>query len=337
MVENSTIIELATGMITGNCPTEFSDKHTNSKALRDMFIEVNGGSNKLSYKNFYKGSACFDIIQEIIPTIVHEGIVGDEFWMELVEYKNIALGDEIEFITEDKTEFIVSDLSYGTSGIRRQRLGESETYTVQTRLKGIKIYDEFKRFLAGRVDFDKFIKQVSRDMLNRLYEDIYNAFAGVTASTRGLSSKYVITGTNDEEEILELAEHVSSANNGAKIIILGTKKALRGLPSTIISDNAKNDLYNMGYYGNFYGHRCVFMPQRHKSGTDEFLFDDKKLYIIPVGMDKPIKVVNMGVGYIFEDIKGNPVNGDLTSNYTYAQDYGVGLAFNAKMGFYTQS
>lgn len=337
MVENNTIIELATGMITGNCPTEFSDKHTNSKALRDMFIEANGGSNKLTIKNFRAGNPCFDILEEIIPIIVHEGFTGNEFWMNLVDYRNIALGDDLQFVTEDKTEFIVSDLSYGTSGIRRQRLGESESYTVQTRLKGVKIYDEFKRFLAGRVDFDKFVQKVAKAMLDRLNEDIYNAFAGVTASTRGLSSEYVITGTNDEDEVLDLAEHVSAANNGAKIIILGTKKALRGLPSTNLSDEAKRDLYNLGYFGNFFGHECVFMPQRHKVGTNEFMFDDKKLYIIPVGMDKPIKVVNKGVGYIHDHTVGNPITGDLTSNYTYAQDYGVGLAFNAKMGFYTQA
>lgn len=330
------IVELATGMITGTCPEEFSDTRTNSKALRDMFIEANGGSNKLSYKNFYKGSACFDIIQEIIPIIVHEGFTGNEFWTNLVEYRNIALGDDLEFITEDKTDFIVSDLSYGTAGIRRQRLGKSESYTIQTRLKGIKIYDEFKRFLAGRVDFDKFVQKVAKAMLDRLNEDIYNAFVGVTASTRGLSSKYVITGTNDEEEVLELAEHVSAANDGAKVVILGTKKAL-SLSSANLSDQAKTDLYNLGYYGNFFGHECVFMPQRHKAGTDEFMFDDKKLYIIPVGMDKPIKVVNMGVGYIFDETVGNPTTGDFTNNYTYAQDYGVGLAFNAKMGFYTQA
>lgn len=336
-MENSTIIELATGMITGNCPAEFSDKHTNSKALRDMFIEANGGSDKINIKTFHRGNPCFDILEEIIPVIVHEGFTGNEFWMNLVEYRNIELGDELEFITEDKTDFIVSDLSYGTSGIRRQRLGESESYTVQTRLKGIKIYDEFKRFMAKRVDFDKFVQKVSKAMLDRLNEDIYNAFTGVTESTRGLSSEYVITGTNDEDEVLDLAEHVSAANGGAKVIILGSKKALRGLPSTNLSDQAKADLYNLGYFGNFFGHECVFMPQRHKPGTNEFMFDDKKLYIIPVGMDKPIKVVNMGVGYIFDQVVGNPLTGDLTSNYTYAQDYGVGLAFNAKMGFYTQA
>lgn len=333
-MDKENIIELATSMVTGTCPEEFSNERTNSKALRDMFIEANGGSSKLDMKKFYRGNACFDIIEELIPTIVHEGFTGNEFWMNLVDYRNIALGDEIEFITEDKTDFIVSDISYGTTGIRRQRLGESETYTVQTRLKGIKIYDEFKRFLAGRVDFMKFVSKVSKAMLDRLYEDIYNAFVGVTSSTKGLCSEYVITGTNDEEEILDLCEHISAENDGAKLILLGSKKALRSLPSVDKSDEAKRDLYNMGYYGKFNGIDCAYVPQRHKKGTKEFVFNDKKIYVIPVGMDKPIKVVNAGEGYIFDDrTAGNPINADLTTNYTYAQEYGVGLAFNNQMGF----
>ena len=129
---------------------------------------------------------------------------------------------------------------------------------------------------------------------------------------------------------------LSAANNGAKVIILGTKKALRKLNMATISDSAKEDKYNMGFFGKFNGIDTVFMPQRHKAGTDTFLYDDNKLYVIAVGADKPIKVVDAGEGYIFDQRDaGTPVTGDLTINYTYAQEYGVALVFASKMGFYT--
>lgn len=335
-MDRNKILTLAKDMIHGTCPAEFDNEKTNSQALRDMFIEANGGSKELSIKNFYRGNACFDIIEELIPLIVYEGFTGNEFWMNLVEYRNIALGDELTFFTPDKADFIVSDLSYGTAGIRRQRLGKGQRYTIDTSLKGIKVYDEFKRFLAGRVDFNSFVDAVAQAMLQRLYEDIYNALKGVTESTRGLSSTYVVNGTHTEEELLDLCEHVSAANNGAKVIILGTKKALRSLKMETISDSAKEDKYNMGFFGKFNGIDTVFMPQRHKAGTDAFLYDDDKLYVIAVGADKPIKVVDAGEGYIFDQRDaGTPVTGDLTINYTYAQEYGVALVFASKMGFYT--
>ena len=92
----------------------------------------------------------------------------------------------------------------------------------------------------------------------------------------------------------------------------------------------------MGFFGKFNGIDTVFMPQRHKAGTDTFLYDDNKLYVIAVGADKPIKVVDAGEGYIFDQRDaGTPVTGDLTINYTYAQEYGVALVFASKMGFYT--
>jgi len=330
------ILTLAKDMIRGTCPADFSNEKTNSQALRDMFIAANGGSSELSIKNFYRGSVCFDIVEEIIPLIVHEGFTGNEFWMNLVDYRNIELGDEQNFFTPDKADFIVSDLSYGTTGIRRQRLGKGQSYSIDTTLKGVKVYEEFKRFLAGRVDFNAFVDAVAKAMLQRLYEDVYNALKGVTSSTRGLSSTYVINGTHSEDELLDLCEHVSAANDGAKVIILGTKKALRKLNMETVSDSAKEDKYNMGYFGKFNGIDTVFMPQRHKVGTDEFLYEDNKLYVIAVGTDKPIKVVNVGKGVILDQRNnGMPVTADLTVNYTYAQEFGVGLVFATKMGFYT--
>ena len=52
MPNNIEIIQLAKDMITGNCPAQFDDSKTNSKALRDMFIKANGGSTELSIKTF---------------------------------------------------------------------------------------------------------------------------------------------------------------------------------------------------------------------------------------------------------------------------------------------
>ena len=73
--------------------------------------------------------------------------------MNLVDYRNIALGDDIDFWTEDKTELLIADASYGVSGIRRQRLGRKEKYNVETTLKIVKVYEELKRLLAKRIDF----------------------------------------------------------------------------------------------------------------------------------------------------------------------------------------
>lgn len=327
------VIKLATDIIQNKVDTNFADASKNAEALREALIEANGGSTKIDFKTFHRGNELFEIVEEIIPIAVHEGLVGNEFFFNLVDYRNIALGDDIDFWTEDKTELIVADASYGVSGIRRQRLGRMEKYNVKTQLKVVKVYEELKRLLAGRTDFNKFIDAVSRAMTKQIMDDTYNAFKGVTATTRGLNSTYVLTGTYNEEDLLDLISHVE-ASTGATATILGTKKALRTVKATDLADEAKSDLYNLGYYGKFYGTNMIYLPQRHAVGTDNFLLEDNKVYVI-AGNDKPIKVVNVGTGLLSAN---DPLQApDFTQNYLYGQEYGVGLCFNEHVGFFKLS
>lgn len=332
-MEKSNVIKLAKDIIQNRVSSNYSDNSKNVAALRDALIEANGGSTTIDVKTFYRGNACFEIIEEILPLIVNEGLTGDEFFFNLVDYRNISLGDDIDFWTKDKTEFIVADASYGVSGIRRQRLGQKEKYNVDTTLKVVKVYEELKRLLAGRTDFNDFITEVGNAMTKKVKNDTYNAFKGVTASTRGLNSTYVKTGSYAEDTLLDLVSHVEAANDAVGTIF-GTKKALRKVTTATVSDQAKQDMYDMGFYGKFNGTNMIYLPQRHEIGSDTFLLDDSKIYVI-AGNDKPIKVVNKGTGLLSTN---DPLQAaDHTQNYFYGQEFGVGLAFNAKMGFYSLS
>ena len=325
------VIKLASDMIQNKVSANFSDVSKNSEALRETLIEANGGKTTIDIKTFHRGNELFEIVEEIIPVIVNEGLTGNEFFFNLVDYRNILLGDDIDFWTEDKTEFIVADASYGVSGIRRQRLGAMEKYNVDTTLKVIKVYEELKRLLAGRTDFNTFIRKVGEAMQTKIMNDTYNAFKGVTETTRGLNSTYVKSGTYAEDTLLDLVAHTEAANQ-AVATIFGTKKALRKVTTANVSDEAKSDLYNMGYYGKFNGTNMIYLPQRHDVGTDNFLLDDSKIYVI-AGNDRPIKVVNKGVGLLSAN---DPLqSADFTQNYLYGQEFGVGVAFAQKMGFYS--
>ncbi len=327
------VIKLATDMITNKVSANFADASKNSEALVDALIEANGGSSELNWKTFQRGNACFEIVEEIIPLIVHEGFKGNEFFMNLVDYRNLALGDDIDFWTEDKTEIIVADASYGVSGIRRQRLGRKEKYNVDTVLKIAKVYDELKRLLAKRIDFNEFIKKVSDAFIRNRYNELYTAFDTISATTRGLNSTYVKTGTYSEDTLLTLVQHVESAQE-ATATILGTKTALRKVSTASVSNEAKSDVYNMGYYGKFNGTNMIYLPQRHKVGTDEFLLNDNKLIVL-AGDEKPIKYVTKGEGILsVNDPLQTP---DFTQNYLYGEEAGVAVAFSGKLGIYTMS
>ncbi len=52
-----------------------------------------------------------------------EGLQGDEYFNQLVDYRNVAEGDQNVFLVEDSDLFYVAKIADGTQGVRRQRLG----------------------------------------------------------------------------------------------------------------------------------------------------------------------------------------------------------------------
>jgi hypothetical protein len=310
-------------------PEEFS-ANDSAEVLRQAFVELNGGSTKLDIKRMRRNPEMFEILEVLIPTIIQEGLKGDEFFMNLVEYRNIALGDDEQFWSEDNSLFLVSDVSEGNMGIRRQRLDVGSYVTIPRTLKAIKFYEELNLLLSGRVDWNKFVDRVSKSMNNKIYTDIYNLLAGITVSTTGMSSNYFQSGSYSEDTLLGLIEHVEAAM-GQPATIFGTRTALRKVTTASIAEVAKLDLYNVGYYGKFNGTPMIMARQRHNIGLETFVLDDTKVFII-AGGDKPFKVVDEGVGYIDD---GSVLdNADQTKEYVYTQRYGAGTILTGRMGIY---
>lgn len=308
-------------------------KGETSEAIRNALIEMNGGSKKLNLKNFYRGSQLYALVQELIPAIIDEGFKDEDTLFSLVEYRNIADGDEEEFYVEGNSYFLVADAAAGIRGVRRQRIDKSETVTVKTSVKVVRIYEELNRLLAGKVSFDKFVENVAKSFKQKILADAYKAISEMSQTTVGLDSDYVVagTGSDDEDALIDLIQHVEAAT-GKEARIYGTKAALRKVSTAVVSDEAKKDLYEMGYYGKFNGTEMICMRQVHKVGTSVFALDNSKLYII-AGDDKPVKIVNEGEGLLYEGDATN--NNDLTQEYVYGQTFGVGVVCAEKMGVFT--
>ena len=265
---------------------------------------------------------------------VVEGLQGDEFFNALVEFRNVAEGDQNVFIVEDSNLFVVSEAADGTQGIRRQRIGHSTETSIPTSLKVVRIYEELNRVLAGRVDFNTFINKVAESFRQKMLNDIYSLWSGATAAQLGGVTYFPEAGAYNEDELLDLVSHVEAAAGGKQATIVGTKKALRNLKESIQSDGAKDELHKMGYYGTFYGTPVVAVPQRHKVGSTEFVMDDDVVTII-AGDEKPIKVVYEGNPIV---LMGDPMsNADFTQEYLYGEKYGMGIVLaggNAGIGRY---
>lgn len=294
------------------------------KLLREALVEMNGGSTKLDYRKIRDGKCAgmFTLIETILDNTVLTGLQGDEYFMSLCDYHDVAEGDAPVFEVEDATLFAVAKVADGTMGIRRQRLGGVTQVTVPTALRLVRIYDDLNRILAGRVDFNDMINRVGESFLQQMRNDIYAVWSAATAAQLGGTTYFPTAGAYDEDELLDLIAHVEAAAGGKTATIIGTAKALRKVDVTPLGDKAKEDLYNLGYAGKFYGTPVVAVPQRHKVGTTEFVLNDNVLTIV-AGDEKPIKIVREGspIAYM-----GDPFqNADLTQEYYYGEKYGVGL------------
>lgn len=334
MSEMNSVVKLAVDAYRGN--VEKYSVSESMETLRQAMIEANGGSAKLDYKKIRDGKCgeLFTLIEEILSRTVVEGLQGDEYFNALVDFRNVALGDKNIFEVEDSDLFVISDAADGTQGIRRQRLGGVSETSIPTSFKVVKIYEELNRVLSGQVDFNKFIQKVSESFRQKLLNDIYTLWTSATATDFGGVKYFPAAGAYDEDALIELINHVEAAAGGKTATIIGTKKALRNLAPSIQGTDSESDLYNMGYYGKFYGTPVVATPQRHKINSTEFVMNDNIITII-AGDDKPIKCVYEGQSTV---LLGDPTsNKDFTQEYFYGEKYGMGIVLaggNAGIGRY---
>lgn len=334
MAEMNEIVRLAVDAYHGT-QTKYSVGES-MDTLHQALVAANNGSTILNYKDIRDGKCVglFTLIEEILSRTVVEGLEASDYFNSLVEYRNVALGDKNLFYVEDSNLFTVADAADGTQGIRRQRLGGMSETSIPTNFKVVKIYEELNRVLSGQVDFNRFIQKVSESFQKKILDDIYSLWISATADDFGGTTYFPAAGAYDEDTLLDLISHVEAAANGRPATIIGTKKAIRNLAPAIQGNDSESDIYNLGYYGKFYGTPVVALPQRHKDNSTDFVFSDNLLTVI-AGDDRPIKFIYEGQSTV---LMGDPMqNMDLTQTYMYGEKYGLGIVLaggNAGIGRY---
>lgn len=321
-----TAVDAYLGRLDGNYSVAKSQE-----ALRAALIEMNGGSSVLTRKSFRDHPQMYSLVEEIITITTLDQIPQDNPLFNYIEMHNLAAGDADQFTVESDQLFIVSQIAEGTQGLRRQRIVGNAPFTVATVLRGVKIYDELRRVLAGRIDFNKLIDRVAHSFSAQINLDCYNAVKGAFTS---LSAPYKVTGSFDASKLATLIDHVE-AENDAPAIILTSKQGARQITGITGADaaSAKEDLYNMGYFGHFGPNPVITMKNRHVPGTTNFALNNN-IYVI-ASTDKFIKFVTEGETMIIDGTAQLGKNADLSQDYFMAQNYGVAAVFGSKAGVYT--
>lgn len=329
-MDSTAIKRLAFDLTKNNVRDHTADE--GSEVLRQALVDINGGA-LFDMKKFRRNKIdLYEIIEETIPVILNEVNRQSVFFNRLVEERNAKEGDRFDFVVPDNSEFVVAEIARGIATPRRQRIGEKRTVSVIPTSHALRIYEEFSRFMAGRINWNELVNSVANAFNNKLFEDIYAALSGITASTPGLNANYVYAGTYSEEEVLTRCEHVEAATHRTPVIY-GTRSALRKCTSAVISDEAKSAYYNGGYYGKLAGVDMVYIPNIHRGNTDSFVFPDNKIWIL-AGDARPIKYCTEGDVYMTDKMEGND---DMSIEFTMISRYAVALIVGAKLGVCTFS
>lgn len=327
------IVRLAVDTYNGRPAGQYSLDESN-KVVHEAIIAANNGKNYLDKRDIRDGKCgeLFAIIEETIVKTVIDGLQGNEFFMNMVEYKNLKLGDTNEFFVPDDSLLYVDEVARGTQGLRRQRLNGGTRFTVNMKTYGVKVYEELDRMLSGRADINTLIDKVGQSLLKKQYDDIFTAWTSLVGNS---GSTYIpVAGSYSEAALLELCEHVET-NNGQTPVIMGTRAALRKITTATVSDSAKEDMYRMGYYGNFNGIPMIRINQIYERNTDNFLLPENQVYIIGVNT-KPIKYVNEGEALIVPPTYG--MNADFSEDYLFVNNAGIQVIIpDKKFGVYTMS
>lgn len=324
------IVKIALAARKGKAYGEYSVDDS-MEVLKNALIEANNGKTHLDYRAVRDGKcgALYAIMEEIITKTVIEGLPESNPIFQFVDFRNKALGDQDTFKVRAHSLFTVADTAEGTQAVRRQRMVGEETVAITPVLKTIKIYEELNRILSGRIDMNELIDIVSRSFVAKYNADIYNAFVGTYAK---LVAPWQVTGNFTEEKLTTLIDHVE-ASTGLTAYILGSKQAVRKITGVkgAEANSAKEDLYNLGYYGKFHTNPIIAMPNGHKVGTTDFILNDTDLHVV-AGDDKFIKMVTEGDTLV---IPGNPMdNQDLSQEFLMGQRTGVGIVMSEVFGTY---
>lgn len=277
----------------------------------------------------------FDIIEDTVNVTVSVGLQESDWFNSLVETKTIGYHDRQDFYIEQ--DGILSVAKAGTSHHDHvlQRLSAGQTISIPTMLHVVKVGADINKYVTGQVDWAKFIDAITKAYIVDIQKEVY---AQVAVAVSQLPANFKSTGTPlVKSKFDEIIENVSAANDGADVIVMGTRAGISAVASlsnvSWIADSQKENLANTGSIGIYEGTRLMVIPNRFADNTlTNKVFADQLLILPVIGDEgKFIKYVEEGGIEILEKSERGDYLSDLMT-YEVQRRYGTGVVLGKKFG-----
>ena len=288
----------------------------------------------------------FDVVEEVVDEYIAYGMRESELFNQLVNVRSRALGqDNLFWVDEDDVILSVNKVGTSHSDYSLQRLGVGESYVVPVARYGAAVGMELNRYMAGQEDWDKLVATLAKSFVMKQQVEIYN-LAMNAAQQLPVTTGFVGTGAfsaSTKDQVDAIIANVSAANDGADVVAIGTKTALKQFTKLADVDWAshgmKDDIAAMGRLGNYEGTDLVEVEQRFadKSLTNK-LFDDTKILFLAKGVDnKLIDMFTYGETEINEITEKYEQNGryDHLGKYQIEMSWGMAVRVRRMFGQWT--
>lgn len=329
---------------------ELSEGMTKREAetqLRTLSREIFGleeGASKRERERAYRDNArhFFDIIEEVVDITVTTGLKENEWFLSLVNYKNLAEGDKNLFVNEgDEIILSIARMGKRHHDTMLQRLGAKKTYEVDTDLYGAAVGADIDRYLLGQEDWTKLVDSITRAFTymiqDLIFSEIQNASAKLPVQT-GFVDSGAVSKAN-KKKIDKVLQNVSVANDNAPVVIVGTYVALQEFDNLIdinwIAASQKEEKAAMGRIGNYGRYQFVEIPQRFaKNKVGQNFYSDDVLYFFASGENKLVDMVDVGETVIDEITERGEANGriDDIMKYEVQRELGVTVRLGKYFG-----
>lgn len=319
------VSKLILAHVEGNIPAEYSNftQDQREEAVRSVFLKEIGIEGAYSAKAFRKAfSKNKEVIYEIIEEVVGDGVKGLDthpFFQRFVIRHDLDAGQTNSFIYKGRNNIIVSE-SASNFSMKRQRVENGQSFTVQPRTYSVSVYEMCDRLAAGQSTFEEMINDVREAIVSKLEEITYTALAN---SLNNLPAAFVANGSYDESAILDVIERVESINEKPAILV-GTKSALARLQNKTVvglSDAQKEEKARNGYVADWNGSLCVAIENVAKTGSHELLMPNDQILVLSSD-DKPVRLVTTG-GEMRREISGTDTQ---DNSLTIAMFFQAGVA-----------
>lgn len=247
------------------------------------------------------------LAQAITPAVP---VVASNDYNQLYDVTQVGFGDNAKYTVESNELYIVNSIAEGVARGGVQTIANNE-YSVTASRKQIAIYVDWYLVAAKKLNFGKMGQKIGASFMAYIQAKTASAMASVITANSNPSAYatnpngiagYIANGMT-VENWLTTSRNVRLANGGADVYGLGTAIALADvLPAESATSGFRygedSEIVKKGFLPSYKDVPLIelgnaLVPNTVNS-TPEVVLPDDIVYLIPMGMNKPVKVVFEG-------------------------------------------